>query len=130
VLSAAVYHLERWVRDGTPPPRAARLDAKAGPPATIARDDHGNAKGGIRTPVVDVPVATLTGKKNAGGTFCSLFGTTAPLDAATIAALYPSHADYVQKFDAATDKAVKAGFLLPEQAKNYKAAAAGLAVGG
>ena len=124
VLSAAVSHLERWVRDGTPPPRAPRLDASAGPPAEITRDKYGNAKGGVRTPVVDVPVATLTGNKNAGGTFCSLFGTTAPLDAATIAALYPSHADYVKKFDAATDKAVKAGFLLPEQAKNYKAAAA------
>lgn len=130
VLSAAVYHLERWVRDGTPPPRAPRLEVTAGPPVNIARDDQGNAKGGIRTPVVDVPVATLTGNKNAGGSFCGLFGTTAPLDAATIASLYPSHADYVKKFDAATDKAVKAGFMLPEQAKNYKAAAAAIAVGG
>jgi len=128
VLNAGLEHLEQWVEGGPPPPHAPRLvfAETAGP--TLVRDQYGNAKGGIRTPVVDVPLAANTGEKNQGGSFCVVFGTTVPLDAATLAALYPTHDDYVQKFDAATDKAVKAGFMLAPEAKNWKAAARQLSV--
>ena len=129
VLSAAVHDLERWVGTGTPPPRAPRLVATAGPPVTIARDAHGNAVGGIRTPLVDAPTAALRGDPNTGGTFCGLFGTTTPFDAATLAAVYPTHADYVARFDQATDRALRAGFLLAPDAANLKAAAARTSAG-
>jgi len=33
-------------------------------------------KGGIRTPHVDAPVATLSGLGQTGTNFCGLFGTT------------------------------------------------------
>jgi hypothetical protein len=128
VLSAAIYHLERWVRDGTPPPHAPRFEATTSPPALV-RDSHGIAKGGIRTPLVDAPIAALTGDPNPGGSFCSLFGRTIPFDAPTLAALYSSHADYVKKFNAAADRAVKAGFLLKRNADNFKAAAASVNIG-
>jgi hypothetical protein len=136
VLSAATRHLDRWVTDGTPPPKAPRLKtvatkgASGGDVPTIVRDDHGNAIGGIRTPLVDVPLAALTGERNTGTLLCSLFGTTVPFDAATVAALYPTHDDYVRKFDASADKATKAGFWLQPEAENFKAAAQQLAVGG
>lgn len=120
VLNAALFHLERWVRDGTPPPRAPRLAASGN---ELVRDEHGNAKGGIRTPPLDVPLATLSGERNEGGTFCRLFGTTTPFDAKTIAALYPSHDAYVKAFDKATGATVAAGFLLPVEAKHLRAAA-------
>lgn len=132
VLNAAYSHLERWVRDGTLPPKAPRLDVTVGTPTTVNRDEHGNALGGIRTPLVDAPIATLTGSGGnaaSGSTFCALYGTTAPFDAAKLASLYPTHADYVAKFNKATDRAVKAGFLLPPEAKNLKAAAAASNVG-
>ena len=124
VLASALDHLDRWVADGVAPPKARSIDMVAGAPPVISRDARGNALGGIRTPVVDVPTATLRGDGNAGATFCFLFGNTVPFDAATIAALYPTHRDYVTKFDRATDAAVKAGFLLAADAKNLKAAAA------
>ena len=129
VLSAAVFQIERWVRDGTAPPKSPYIATTEGQPPTVTRDEHGNAEGGIRTPSVDAPIATLTGNPNPGGTFCTLFGTTALFDAATLASLYPTHGDYVTQFDRSADKAVKAGFLLPQQAKNYKDAAAALPVG-
>jgi hypothetical protein len=125
VLNAALFHLNRWVRDGTQPPPAPRLELEPGLPATIKRDQHGNALGGIRTPLVDAPNATLRGDGNAGGALCQLFGRTIPFDSATMASLYENHDDYVAKFLAATDRAVNAGFLLPFEAKNL-AAAAGL----
>ena len=129
VANAAVFSLNRWVQTGTPPPRAPRLDVQPGPPVTVARDVHGNALGGIRTPLVDVPIATLRGDGNNGGTFCTLFGSTVPFSAATLASLYPTHADYVAKFDAAAERALRAGFLRAADVKNLKAAAAASAIG-
>jgi Alpha/beta hydrolase domain len=124
VLNAAVDALERWVRDGTLPPTAPRLDVEPGPPVTLRRDAHGNALGGIRTPQVDVPIAAFAGDGQEGSLLCLLFGTTNPFDAPTLAALYPDHAAYVDAFEAAADRAVEAGFVLPVDADLMKAAAA------
>jgi len=128
VLSAAVAALNRWLRQGTLPPVAPRLEVGPGTPPTLVRDAHGNALGGIRTPQVDVPIATLSGEL-AGLSVCSLFGQTVPFDAATLAALYPSHAAYVSAFSAAADAAVQAGFVLPPDATLMKEAAAASSIG-
>jgi hypothetical protein len=93
-------------------------------------DANGNARGGIRTPHVDTPIATLSGLGQAGSNFCFLFGTTTPFDAAKLMSLYPSHAAFVKAWNAATDRAVKAGFVLPADAKNLMAAAAQSPIGG
>jgi hypothetical protein len=129
VLNTALHDLNRWVTTGTPPPRAPRLNVSPGPPITIARDARGNALGGIRTPLVDVPIAKLDGNPNRGGAFCNLFGSTAPFSAAVLSSLYPSHASYLAKFNLATRGAVTAGFLLPQDAQHLEAAAARVAVG-
>ena len=81
VLDSALDHLDHWVADGVAPPKGQPIDMAAGPPPVINRDEHGNALGGVRTPVVDVPTATLRGDGNAGATFCFLFGNTVPFDA-------------------------------------------------
>lgn len=138
VLMAALRHLDRWVRDGTPPPKGQPLVVEARPPSgeetrptyVVSRDEYGNAVGGIRTPFVDAPRAALTGELNQGGPFCSLFGTTAPFDAATIAELYPSRDAFLGEFRRSTQQTVKAGFLLPEEARKLHAAAAEIPFGG
>ena len=122
MLNAAIAALNQWVRHGTPPPHAPRLDVTG--TAKIVRDANGNALGGIRTPEVDVPIATLSGEGQSGSILCLLFGTTKPFDAATLAALYPDHSAYVSAFNAATDRAVSAGFILQPDAELMKAAAA------
>jgi hypothetical protein len=84
-----------------------------GPIATtqpLKRDEFGNALGGIRLAEVAVPVAKESAES------CGLGGTHVPFDAATLNRLYPSHDDYVRKVTAASDAAVKAGFLLPADA--------------
>ncbi len=81
VVSASLTQLDQWVRDGTPPPKADRIETKGTDEPVITRDERGNALGGIRTPFVDVPLTALTGNPNDGGTFCSLYGTTTPLEA-------------------------------------------------
>ncbi len=127
VARAAVAAINRWVAHGTPPPRAPRLRMRGSREFVV--DGRGNAVGGIRTPQVDVPIATLSGLGQSGTSFCSLFGTTAPFDATTLASLYPTHTAFVKAWRAATDKAVKAGFVLAADAKNLEAAAAQSAVG-
>ena len=75
------------------------------------------------------PIAALSGVGQTGSTFCFLFGTTTPFDAATLASLYPKHSAYVSAFSKATSNAVKAGFILKPDATLMKAAAKASAVG-
>ena len=66
---------------------------------TLARDEYGIALGGIRSPHVDVPVATLTGV-NSGAGFCRLFGSTEPFTAEQLAERYESNAAFVEEWSA------------------------------
>jgi Alpha/beta hydrolase domain len=116
VLMAALAHLDRWARDGTPAPHAPLL-ATTGERDTLAleRDEHGNVKGGLRTPWIDVPTAVLTGMGASGGGFTFLFGVTRPFDATKLAALYPGGVDeYIGKLESATASARADEYLLDE----------------
>jgi hypothetical protein len=121
VMNAAVRALRAWVARGTPPPRAKPLKIVDG---AIARDANGNALGGVRTPQLDVPVATLTGEG------ARLIGATTPFDDAKLASLYPTHQAYVTKFDRAAERAVERGFLLAVDARRMKQEAAASDIGG
>jgi hypothetical protein len=127
-LKAALAALERWVRRGKPPRSAPRLEITGTPP-TIQRDEYGNAVGGIRTPWVDAPIATLSGEGQTGASFCFIFGTTVPFDAATLAALYPSHRAYVKAYRKATKRALAGGFVRKADAKLMKAQAEAAGIG-
>src|SRR5262245_60608630 len=121
VMNAAVSHFDAWVRDGIRPPPAARLEMVDG---AFVTDEHGNVRGGIRTPHVDVPTAVLSGLGNGGGEGLGFMtGTTTPFDAAQLAALYASRAGYLARFQAATDAAVAAGFVLAADAPEIVAVA-------
>jgi hypothetical protein len=124
VLNAAFAAVERWARSGTPPPGAARLASSDAAGIEITRDELGIARGGIRTPWVDAPSAVLSGAAAGGEGFTFLFGKTIPLDADTLARLYPGGPDeHVRRFDAATAQAVAAGFLLEADAGEIRALA-------
>jgi alpha/beta hydrolase family protein len=126
VLRAAVAALRAWVVDGEAPPEAPRLESEG---EALARDEHGIALGGIRTPAVDAPVAVHTGEAPPGGSiFCMLFGQSTPFDDATLAQLYASHDEYVTAVDEAAGAAVEAGFLLQDDADDLVAEAEEAAV--
>jgi Alpha/beta hydrolase domain len=130
VLSAALDGLTTWVKRGRIRGRSApRLDVVTGPPPSITRDARGNALGGIRTPQLDVPIATLSGLGQPPGGFCAIFGTTVPFDAATLSTLYPSHAGYVTAIAKAAGRAVRARHLLRADAPAIRAAAMASDVG-
>jgi alpha/beta hydrolase family protein len=122
ILDTAFHDLDAWVRTGVAPPMGTPLQVVSTSPVVLARDAQGNALGGVRTPQVDAPVATLTGI-NSGSGFCSLFGSTTPFTTARLTALYPTHADFVAKWKAALDSAVTKGFILPADQPELLAAA-------
>jgi len=113
VTAAAYHHLDRWVRQGTPPPTAPYLQFN--PDGTKVRDALGLAAGGIRLSQVSVPRALNDGD-NTGETFCRLFGSYQPFDAPTLRQLYPTHLGYIAKVVGADLRNVRAGHLLPADA--------------
>ena len=145
-LRAALAEVNRWISGGTPPPQSPRLEVDPADHHTFLTDSEGEAQGGIRTPQVQAPVAKLSGIGQPGSTsigtqpsnastissatLCSILGTTVPFSAAQLAALYPSHAAFVAKWDAATASEVKQGYLLPADARTLDEVAAASPVGG
>jgi hypothetical protein len=114
VMNAAYDHMVRWVEAGVPPPTASPVDADSvGPPAVFARDERGNATGGIRLAAHAVPTAMNAGQ-NTGAGFCRLYGAHEPFDAATLAGLYPSHDVYVAAVREIAEANVAAGYILAE----------------
>jgi hypothetical protein len=113
VAKAALHALDRWIRTGTPPPIAPRIQLAPGTTPRILRDADGIALGGIRTPPVDVPVDVLSGVPGPDpALICILLGSTTPLPPARLAARYASRSDYEGRYGAATAATIAAGYVL------------------
>lgn len=114
IVEAALAALDRWIRTGQAPPSAPPLQLGPGEPPALQTDAEGLARGGVRTPWVDVPTARLSGIGNSGlEPIGALFGVTQPFDQATLDRLYPGgRRDYLERFEAALDRSIAAGFLL------------------
>jgi hypothetical protein len=126
VYNAVWDWMHRWVRKGEKPPEAPLLTGK--------NDEYGNTLGGVRLPEIDVPTATYSTANSAADPFdmvsamaCVFMGAATPFTEQQLLQLYPTHDDYVNKYTAAADKALAAGYLLkPEYddaIKEAKAAA-------
>jgi hypothetical protein len=126
VLGAAYHHLVRWADRGVRPPSAPVLEFA--PDGTKARDELGLARGGIRLSQVAVPTALNTGD-NSGESFCFLFGTHVPFDDDRLDRLYRSHGGYVSAVRRADIRNVRAGYLLPDDARENLREAVGSDIG-
>lgn len=126
-MDEAVVQLNRWARGGVAALSVPRIEINNGKYVT---DKFGNALGGLRTPAVQVPVATLTGLGNSGANpLCFLLGTTTPLTDAQLNTLYPNHAVYVLAVVRAAAKDVRAGLMQPADALQIDGAAATSQIG-
>ncbi len=118
VVQAAFWNLDRWIRTGKAPSKAEPMklaqDSQPGKPVTLERDASGNTEGGVRTPWVDVPTEALAGVGNSGAPLAFLAGVAEPFDAAKLDMLYTGgKAEYLKKFGASLDAAIKGFFILP-----------------
>jgi hypothetical protein len=120
VVEGALWNLDRWIKTGHAPSKASpmKVTANADKPPTLVLDANGETEGGVRTPWVDAPTARLSGIGNSGSPLAGLAGVSEPFDAATLDHLYPGgKSEYLKKFQASLDSAIKAGFILPADRK-------------
>src|SRR5207237_5152445 len=97
-VSAAIDHLDHWVRTGEAPANGPRFTMDG---TMHAQDQYGNALGGIRLPPIDVPVARYV------STICELGGITVPFPDPQLHMLYPTHAAYYGQMVDRTNAAVR-----------------------
>lgn len=127
IARAAYDHLDKWLRTGTPPPRAARLVfADHGLRASweccrpLARDCHGNAIGGVRSTHVDVPRASYrphSTLRSAGDPVRGqIYPHMIPFDGERLAAMYDSPSEYASLVRQRADSLVNEGWLLESEA--------------
>lgn len=131
VAKAALHALVQWVREDIVPPQSPLIelgDFKAEDP--VLRDRYGNARGGIRLPQLEAPTATLDGRRHKSPpespgvrSFCFLFGHTVPFSPERLAALYPTHAEFISQFTDAVETLEQEGYLLRAEAEEAKTAA-------
>lgn len=98
---------------GGPPPPVQPLIEFAGDPPGIQRDERGIARGGIRLPQAEVPVAQNSSIPLSDDVWSFLRGSNSPFTKDVILALYGDRATYLARFEAAAQAAISAGVLLP-----------------
>ncbi|MEX1217749.1 MAG: alpha/beta hydrolase domain-containing protein [Acidimicrobiales bacterium] len=122
ILRTALRDLNTWITKGVVPASQPQLEVDAAGTGYNV-DELGIAKGGIRTPHVDVPIAVLTGLGQKGNAFCQLFGGTVPLTQPALQARYGTHNDFVAKFSESAKNAVSANAILKDDLDHLIAAA-------
>ena len=123
VVRAALRHMLRWL-DGAPPPRQPLIGIEPGDPPNIERDEHGNARGGVRLPDLEVPLAQHSGlRPEEPDILARISGSSVPFSESQLQALYNGQSDYLSRYGQAVDAAVAAGVLVDEERPAMMAAA-------
>jgi hypothetical protein len=113
VLQAAIASLNHWVRTGAAAPTANPICLTDGNIPVLVLDKHELARGGVRTPWVDVPIARTSGLAPDESPMSFLFGSGEMFDEDTVRRLYPGgRGDYLERFTEALDRAIEAGFIV------------------
>ncbi len=131
LYNAMWENMQQQVKNGAVPPVGDLIEVVDG---EVARDEHGNALGGIRLPQLDVPIATYGPSNVEKATlpallkplarlFCILSGTVDDFDPAKLDELYPKVRSYLRPFKERTQQLADEGFLLgPDVAKLIRGA--------
>jgi len=126
VHEAALRQMQRWLVEGVPAPAQPRIEIDPGPPLRVARDGHGNARGGIRLPELAAPVAEYRGMAFGTGR-PPLFGACRLFTPEVLRSLYPDRRTFAERWVRAVDDLERTGALRPEDASSLRSQAPGLA---
>jgi hypothetical protein len=115
-----LQHTLNWVAYGRLPPRAARMevDNDTTDGTRVALDEFGNAKGGVRSTYLDVPVGAFT-IPNSGPGLCSQTGYFTPFTEEQLKSEYRSRGDYLAKVLLRAAHLVIEGWFPIEYVKDY-----------
>ena len=120
----ALYrNLTQWIKVGMAPPVPKHIESKPNDPAigfgvyrdAAVYDALGTAKGGLRFPMISVPVASY-GEGRYVLTPPSGMAEIVPLSSTILAQLYSSKVAYVNKYTHAAMRLVQQRYLLPSDA--------------
>jgi len=114
---AVWQHLRRWLEEGRAAPSQPRLERA--PDGRLARDEDGNAVGGIRWPHVAVPLGTHRAEPPTEGR-ADLMGSTTAFGPEKVRRLYGTFEQYQKRFADAVGELVATGVVLPEDAGSVK----------
>lgn len=114
VMHTAIRRLWKWMRHPSSNSMPSSPLIAITPQGDVARDQWGNALGGIRTPAIDAPTSTLSGFGNTPAGFCGLFGTTAPFTGEQLLQAHGSYPSYLVNYVVATAQGFKSRFLLED----------------
>jgi hypothetical protein len=151
LVGGALLNLQRWAMDGIAPPRAPRMvilpDRSAGrcglrsESLPLQRDEHGNAVMGLRSPWVDVPIASYyphsTPRSDSESEYGALGGRIklSPADRADLMgcmvrfpqeklrALYGTAERYRERFEQSLQRLVDERFIAAADAERARAKA-------
>lgn len=152
LVGGALLNLRRWVLEDVPPPRSDRLvvlpDRAAGrcglrdEARPLRRDEHGNAVAGLRSPWVDVPVASYYphstprtpdpalppgasgGRRLSAADVADLMGCMSRFPPHTLRALYGTPARYRERFGAALERSIAQRWIAAADGERARAKAA------
>ncbi len=123
-----VHHLIAWADRGVVPPRALPLafdNDTTNDGSRLALDAHGNARGGVPSTYVDVPVAQYgvpnSGATPAGNFNCSIAGWRIAFHEETLRDLYKNKGSYMSQLNVRLMQLVRDGWVLPEYAEDIRA---------
>jgi len=141
LAGAALRHLRRWAVDGVAPPHADRLTNLSGEENAprggrgearpLLRDEHANALGGVRTPELDVPIASyyphstlIGGGEGRPGFQGDLMGSMTRFSQEKLRSLYGSSEHYRREYDASVSRLADEGWIDEAEAAEWRARAA------
>ena len=125
LYNGAMHRLIVWVGKGVEPGRAERIRYLPGG-KVIARDEHGNARGGVRSTYLDVPIATYKvvstrdPRRQNASTRCEMIAHSVPFDKEKLDELYSNPAGYARKVDQRIRQLVKEGWYLEADAQEIR----------
>jgi hypothetical protein len=111
------HNMYEWIENGVAMPKAQRVQLDPAATDGIARDVHGNALGGLRTPWVDVPDATYLNQISRKD---PLRAGMRPFSEQKFKALYGSRAHYVKLVNRRVDQLVRDRWIQAEDATLMK----------
>jgi hypothetical protein len=130
MVSMALDHLLRWVEDDVPPPRTERIELTGEPgedEVAIARDEHGNALGGLRSTTVDVPVAThqalnepISEEEDLTPGSCLVYGSQLDFSPEELRSRYGDQEGYVNRMNERLEELVDEGWYLEQFADELR----------
>ena len=113
-VRAALRNLFRWAEEDVAPPQAPRIVLEIDDVvAQAAVDRFGNARGGVPSPFLDVPIARYEAHSTPGP-LCALAGREVPLPFEVLAGRYGDLQTYLAEFTISLDETIRAGFLLED----------------